>query len=128
VAREAHCCGFGGVLARRDQRVEPSEQPVALRPSRRIGEPLRRKEGRDRQSRRVAQREVREGRQARLEPVDDVEAPELEREREVRTGTDRDADPAAPRDRDGGAQRDDLRVEAVEQRASACRELLRAIR
>ena len=47
-------------LGRRDQRVDPAEQPLALGAARRIAEPVRREEGRDASALGVAQREVRE--------------------------------------------------------------------
>ena len=74
VAGEALGRGLGGRLRGRDERVDPAEQPLALRLARRVAEPLGREEGRDREGPRVAQREVREARQARLEAVHDVVA------------------------------------------------------
>ena len=70
-ARAAAC----GRLRRRAtaRRCAPSE-PLALRRARRVAEPLGREEARDGRARaRLAQREVREARQPRLEAVDDVE-------------------------------------------------------
>ena len=48
-----------------EQRVGPAEQPLALRAARRVAQPLGREEGGRRQRPRLAQREVREARQAR---------------------------------------------------------------
>ena len=73
-AREADGRGLGDVLARREQRVDACQQPLALRAARRIAEPLGREERRDRERRRVPEREIGEARQPRLEAVDDVEA------------------------------------------------------
>jgi hypothetical protein len=60
--------------------------------------------------------------------VDDVEATRFECEPQVRTRPDRDAHPAAPRDRHRGADRDHLRVRAVEERAPAGAKVGRAVR
>ena len=115
--------------ARREQRVEPPEQALAARARGRIREPLRREERRDRQGRGVAEREVGEARQARLEAVDDVEVARRERDGEVRADADRHADPAPPRDRHGRAERDELRVaEAARERAPARAEVAGAVR
>ena len=74
------------------KRVDPSEQLLAQRAARRVGEPLGREERRDGQRLGVAEREVGEARQARLEAVHDVEAALAQREREVRADADRDAE------------------------------------
>ena len=128
LAREARRRGLRGLVARREERVERREQPLALRPAGRIAEPLGREERRDRERLRVAQREVRQARKARLEAVDDVEAAECEREREVRADADRDAHPAAPRDRHRRPEGDDLGVEAVEERAPSGGEVAGPVR
>ena len=110
--REAHRRGGGGLGGGREQGVDAAEQPLALRLPGWIGQPLRREERRDGQRGGVAQGEIREARQARLEPVYDVEAAGGEPERKVRAHADGDAHPAAARDRHRGAERDDVRVEA----------------
>ena len=60
--------------------------------------------------------------------MDDVELTELERQCQVRARSDRDADAAAPRDRHGRPERDDLGLEPVEERAPARRQLFRPVR
>ena len=69
-ALRGRVCGF---RRGRDEGVRTREQPLALRPARRVAEPLRREEARDRERARVPQSDVREARQPRLEAVDDVE-------------------------------------------------------
>jgi hypothetical protein len=128
VPGEPHRRHLGRLLARREQYVEPREQPAPLGLARRVAEAFGRQERRDRQRLSVAEREIREAREPGLEPVDDVEPSEGEREREVRAGADRDAHPAAPRDRHGRPDRDDLGVEPVQQRTPARGEVARAIR
>jgi hypothetical protein len=66
---------------------------------------------------RVAEREVGEARQPRLEAVHDVVQAGREREREVCARAHRDAHPAPPGDRDGRAHRDHVRDAAVSERA-----------
>ena len=66
VARESVAAAAAAVSSRRrEQRVDPAEQPLALRAPRRVGEALRREERRDGEALGVAQREVREARQRR---------------------------------------------------------------
>ena len=74
LARETHGRRLGRLLARRDECIHACEQPVALGLAGRVAKPLGREERCDRQRLRVAQREVRQRRQARLEAVHDVEA------------------------------------------------------
>ena len=109
-AGEPHGRRLRRLLARREQRVEPGEQPLALRLAGRVAEPLLGEERRGGERAGVAEREVGEARQPRLEAVDDVEAAAGERDRQVRADADRDAHAAAPRDRDGRAERDQLLV------------------
>ena len=127
MAREADRRRCRGLLARRHERVEAPEQSVALRATRRVRESLGREEGRNRQRLRVAEREIRQRRQPRLEAVHDVEVTERKREREVRPHTHGDPDAAAARDRYRRPERDDLGVEAVEQCAPPGCQLLRPI-
>ena len=84
----------------RDQRVEPRQQLLALRPRRRIAEAVRRGEGRDGERVGVAQREVGERRQPRLEPVHEVVGALCERLPQVGLHADRYAELRAARDRD----------------------------
>ena len=78
-----------------EERVDPSEQLVAERPARWIGQALGREEGRDRERLRVAQRQVGDARQGGLEAVDDVVLALVERERQARADADRDAEARA---------------------------------
>jgi hypothetical protein len=128
LARKPHGRRLGRRLAGCDERVETREQAVALGTARRIREPFGREECRDRQRGRVAEGEIGQRRQPRLEPVDDVEAAQLERQREVGARPDGHADPAPAGDRHGRAERDDLRVDAVEQCAAPRGELLCPVR
>ena len=123
VAGEALRRRRGGRLGGGDQRVDPGEQLLAQGPPRRIAEPVGREEARDAERLGVAQREVRDARQPRLEAVDDVEAALLEREAEVRADADRDAEAGATRDGNGGADRDRLGGVAARERATPCREV-----
>ena len=60
--------------------------------------------------------------------MDDVEPPCRERDRQIRAHPDRDAHPAAPRDRDGRPERDELgAVEAVDERTATRGELPGAV-
>ena len=128
VAGEALAGGRRGALGRREQRVDAVEQALALRLAGRVGEALRREERRDGERLRVAEREVREARQARLDPVDDVVAPFAEREVEVEAGADRHAHLRAPRDRHRRPDGDQLRVGAALQDLPPGCEIARAIR
>ena len=128
LAREALGRGMGSFRRRGDERVDPPEQLLALRLRGRVPEPFGREEAGDAQSPRVPEREVREARQPRLEAVDDVELSSGERRGQVRADADREADPAPPRDRDGRAERDQRRRDAVTQRAPAGGEVCRVIR
>ena len=119
LAREALGRGVGSFRRRGDERVDPPEQLLALRLRGRVPEPFGREEAGDAQSPRVPEREVREARQPRLEAVDDVELSPGESRGQVRADADREADPAPPRDRDGRAERDQRRGDAVTQRAPA---------
>ena len=97
--------------ARREQRVEPAEQPLALRPAAAGTRAARAR----RTSPTVSASESRSARyerlgQAGLEAVDDVEAAAGERDREVRADADGHAHAAAARDRHGGAERDEVGV------------------
>jgi hypothetical protein len=128
-AREADGGCIRDLLARREQRVDAGEQPLALGAAGRVTEPLGRKEGRRGERRGIAEREVREARQPRLEAVHDVEPSAGEREREARADADRHAHPAAPGNRHGRAERDQLGiVEIAEQRAPPRREIAGAVR
>src|SRR5438132_31505 len=60
--------------------------------------------------------------------MDDVEPSECEGERQVRTRTDRHADPAAARDGYGRADRHHVRVEPVEKRPPAGSQISSAVR
>ena len=91
VAGKALRCRGGRRLGGREQGVDASEQLLSQRAPRRIAEPLGREERGDAERFGVAQGEVRDARQSWLEAVDDVEASLLEREVEVRTDADRDA-------------------------------------
>src|SRR6185369_7545081 len=104
-------------FARRQQRVDTRKQPFPLRATGRVAEPFGREEGRSGERGRVPKGEVRQAGQPRLEAVNDVEPAAREREREARANPDRDTHPAPPGDRDGGADRDQLRrlVEGAEQ-------------
>jgi len=127
VAGKAKSRGRRGRVARRHERVETREQSVALRFARRIAESVRRDEGRHGERLCVAEREVGEARQTRLEAVHDVEAAECERQRQVRARADRDADPASTRDRNRRPEGDNVRVEPVEQCAPARGQIARAV-
>jgi hypothetical protein len=96
VAGEARLRRGRHLLRRREQRVDPAEQLLALRAARRIREPLGGEERRHGQALGLAQRKVREARQSRLETVDDVEATGAQRAREVRSHAQRHAHAAAP--------------------------------
>ena len=126
--REPHGRGLRRLLARGEQRVEPGEQPLALRLAGRVAEPLLGEERRGGERAGVAEREIGEARHSRLEAVDDVEAAAGERDRQVRADAHRDAHAAAPRDRDGRAERDQLLVGSVQQGASAGGEVARPVR
>jgi len=128
VAGQALVRGLGGRLRGRDERVDPSEQPLALCPPRRVAEPLGREKGRDGERARIAQSQVREARQPGLEAMDDVVAALGEREREVRPRADRHADAAPARDRHRRPESDDLVAAPVEQRAPASDQVGRARR
>ena len=128
VAGKALPGGRRGALGRREQRVDAVEQPLALRLAGRIGEALRREERRDRERLRVAKGEVREARQPRLDPVDDVVPPFAEREVEVETSADRHAHLRAARDRHRRPDGDQLGVGAALQDLPPGRELAGAIR
>ena len=119
---KAHRRGRRSLLARRDERIDASAQAVALRLPGRIAEPLGRQERRDGQRLCVAEREVRERRQPGLEAVDDVEAAQRQRQRQVGARADRNADAAPTRDRHGRAEGHDFGVEPVEQRAPSRRQ------
>ena len=121
--------GFRDLLAGGQQCVDAPEQTLALGAAGRVAEPLRREEGRGGEHRRVAQREVREARQSRLEAVHDVEPAAGEREREAGADSDRHAHPAAPGDRHRRPDRNRLRrlVERAEQRTSSGCEIASAV-
>src|SRR5439155_16816392 len=113
---------------RRDERVESGQQAVALRAAGRITQALRRKERRNCERLRIAEGEIGEGGQSRLEAVHDVEAPERERKREIRSCPDGHADSAAPGDRYGRAHDDDLGIEPVEEGAPSGSEIAGPVR
>ena len=108
VAREALGGALDGSGGGAEQRVDPGEQPSRCVLRGGIAEPLGREEGRGGERLGLEQREVREAREARLEAVDDVEAADARARREVRANAHRDARARPPRDRDGGAERDDV--------------------
>ena len=89
-----------------DQQVEARQELLAQRPRGRVAEPVRRREGRNRERVRVAERKVREGGKPGIEAVDDVEAALLERLAQVRLHSDRDAQLRPRRDRDRRPHRD----------------------
>ena len=80
-AGETHRRRFRDLFVRREKRVDAREQPLALGARRWVAEPLGREERRGRERGRIAEREVREARQSRLEAVHDVEPAAGERER-----------------------------------------------
>ena len=80
IAGEALLRGGADRLGQREQRVDPGEQLLALGARRWVAEPVGRAERRDRERGRLAEREVGDRRQARLEAVDEVELPVRERE------------------------------------------------
>ena len=125
---ETHGGRLRGCLSRRDERVEPGQQAVALRTAGRIAQALGREERRDGERLRVAEREIRERGQAGLESVDDVEAAKRQRKRKVRPRADRHADSAPARDRHRGPHHDDLGLESVEEGAPSRREIARPVR
>ena len=96
VAGQALGGGRGDLGRGRKQCIEPRQQARALRFSEGVAEPLGGEEGGDSERVRFAQREVGQARQPRLEPMDDVEPPPLQRERQVRPDADRNTDPASP--------------------------------
>jgi len=116
VAGEALLGGRAGLVRERDERVDAAEQPLALRAGRRIREPVAGDEGRDGQRVRVAEGEVRERGEARLEAVHDVVAALGEGLREVGLDADRHPHLRAPRDRDRRADRDHLGLLAAGER------------
>ena len=123
VAGEALGSRLGRSRRGREQRVDATQQLLAQGPSRRIAEPLGREEGGDAESLRVAEREVRDARQAGLETVDDVEPALAQREVEVRAHADGHAEARAARDRDGRTDRDHLGGFAAGERAVPCDEV-----
>ncbi len=126
VAGEALGGGRGRLPGRREEGVDASEQLLSERASRRIAEPLGREERRDAERLRVAQGEVRDARQSGLEAVDDVEAPLLERQVQVRAHADRDAEARPARHRHGRADRDHVGVLAARERTPAGDQVRRA--
>ena len=96
LALEALCSRLGRLRGRREQGVDPGSQPVASRAPRRVSETVDGEERRRRQGVRRREREVREARQARLEPVDDVEAAVCQRKPQVCPDGDRNAHVRAP--------------------------------
>ena len=116
VAGEAFGRGVRRLAARRDEGVDATEQPLALNAAGRVAETLRREKARDGERLGIPQGQVRQARQAGLEAVHDVVAPDREGEREVRAHADRHADPAPPRDRHRRPESNDVGVGAVEKR------------
>ena len=117
VAGEPLCGRLRDLRRGGDERVDSPEQPLSLRLARRIPEALRREEARDRDRARVPEGEVREARQPGLEAVNDVIAAAGERDRQACAGSDGDAHAGAARDRDRRAERDQVGVGAVRERA-----------
>jgi len=128
LARKALRRGVGRFGGRRHERIDAREELLALRLAGRIAEALRGEEARHAQRAGVPQREVRQARQARLEPVHDVERAAGERRRQVRADADRKSDAAPAGDRDRGPERDQRRLSAVAQRAPAGREVRGPVR
>ena len=75
---------LGDLVARRQQPVDPGEQPVALVPAGREAEALRDDEGTARRRLRLEQGDVREPGNGRVEPVHDVEGAAAQRRGDVR--------------------------------------------
>ena len=92
VAGEALGCRRGRRLGGGEQRVDASQQLLSQCAPRWIAEPVGREERRHAERFRVAQGQVRDARQTRLEAVDDVEASLLQRQVEVRPDADRDTE------------------------------------
>ena len=128
VAGKALGCRRRRRLGGREEGVDTSEQLLSQRSPRRIAEPLGREERGDTERLRVAQREIRDARQSGLEAVDDVEAPLLEREVEVRADADGDAQRRTARDGHGRADGDHVGGLAPSQRAPAGDQVRRARR
>ena len=112
-----------GLLGRRKEGVDPSPQAVAPRAPRGVAEAIDGEEGGCGQGVRRGERKVGEARQARLEAVHDVEPAVGEGESEVRPHGHRDAHVRSARQRDRGADRDDLRVGAALERSSTCEQV-----
>ena len=126
VAGKALGCRRGRRLGGREEGVDASEQLLSQRSPRRIAEPLGREERGDAERLGIAQREVRDARQPGLEAVDDVEAPLLEREVEVRADADGDAQRRSARDGHGCADGDHVGGLAPRQCAPAGDQVRRA--
>ena len=119
--RGAHAVG------ERDQRVDPAEQLLACRSRRRVAEAVRGDEGRDRERIGVAQGEVGQRGESRLEAVDDVE-PEGQGLAEVRLYSDRYAELGATRHGDRGSHCDHLGTLPRRECAPARQQVARACR
>ena len=116
-------------FVRREQRVDPREQALPLRAGGRVAEPVRREERRRGQRGGVAQRQIRQARQSRLETVHHVEAAPRKGEREARADADRHAHAAPTGDPHRRADCDQLRVvEVSEQGASPGCQIAGAVR
>ena len=121
ITRKPQRGGSRRLLRRREQDVEPAEQLLALRPPRRVREPLGREERGDCQALGLAQSEVGETRQRRLEAVDDVEAPGAQGTRDIGAHADGDTHAAPARDRDRRPEGEQLPAvhRSIEQREPA---------
>ena len=116
IARKTLGCSFRDLVRGGNEGVEPAEELLSLCLSGRVGEPVGREEARHRDHLRRAQRQVREARQSGLEPVDDVVPPAREGDSQVCPPADGDAHAAAPGYRDGGPDRDHVRIRVAAQR------------
>ena len=112
-----------GLFRCREEGVDPSSQAVASRAARGVAEAIDGEEGGCGQGVRRGEREVRKARQAWLEAVHDVETAVGESESEVCPHRHRDAHVRSARQRDRGADRDDVRVGAALERSSTCEQV-----
>ncbi len=111
LGRVAHVVGEG------DQRVDPPQQLLPLRACRRVPEPVDGGEGRDPERVRVAEGQVGERRQPRVEPVHEVVRALLERLAEVRLHAHGDAELRPARHRHRRAHGEHVGLLAAQQRA-----------
>ena len=128
VALEALGGGDGGLFRGGEERIDPDSQPISPRPAGGVPEPLGREERGCGQSVCRSEREVRQARQTRLEPVHHVEASSSECKPQVGAHRDRHAHVCSSRDGYRGSDGDDLGVDIALKRSSACEEVARARR